>query len=200
MISKRISKTFRNESGMTSLEAVIGTMVFVMLFCALMDLMLLSNRFSTLTDTGKELARTLSVQGGALEVKPDGYASNYYTISRLTQLTERNMKSAGFNTGEWEVLLEYDQFYDETDPSNPHSEHLDTLQNLRIMYSNGTDVEYVPTPKIDYLSDFRLKIHATYNWKFLGLVMPVQNTNIVVTMPGMSEWKYNYDYWPSETG
>ena len=199
MFLGKIRKRLKDESGMTSLEAVIGTLIFLMLFCALIDLILLSNQFSTLTDTGKEVARTLSVQGGALELKPEGYASNYYTVERLSFLTTRNMRSAGFEDGDWRVVVEYDQYYDETDPDNPHSVQLADLQAMTMIGYESGAISYQPTPKIDYLSSFRVKIYATYRWKFLKMFLPVGNSTISVTMPGMSEWKYNYDAWASET-
>lgn len=199
MFLERIRKRVGDESGMTSLEAVIGTLIFLMLFCALLDLILLSNQFSTLTDTGKEVARTLSVQGGALELKPEGYASNYYTVDRLSFLTTRNMRSAGFEDGDWSVVVEYDQYYDETDPDNPHSVQLADLQSMTMVGYDGTSISYQPTPKLDYLSNFRVKIYARYHWKFIRMFLPVGTSSISVTMPGMSEWKYNYDAWASET-
>lgn len=194
-INKRLKDKLKENKGLTSLEAVIGTMIFIVVFLAILDLITLSNRFSTLTDTGKDVARTLSVQGGALEEKPEGYASNYYTIGRLKTLTERNMQAAGFSDDDWSVIIEYDQYYDETDPNNPHSEMLSEFQQMTIMNSEG----YQATPKIDYLSNFRVIIKAKYHWKFLSVAIPTATSNISVTMPGVSEWKYNYDAWPSET-
>lgn len=193
-----INNKIKNSDGMTSLEAVIGTLIFLMLFCALLDLIMLSNQFSTLTDTGKEVARTLSVQGGALEEKPSGYASNYYTIERLSSLTQRNMRSAGFKDCDWSVVVEYDQYYDETDPDNPHSVQLPDVQRMTMISYDGAEMSYQATPKIDYLSDFSVKIYAQYEWKFLKVFFHNRKSSISVTMPGVSEWKYNYDAWPSE--
>lgn len=195
-IRDQIKKRLKDEEGLTSLEAVIGTLIFIMVFVTLMDLMLLSNRFSTLTDTGKDIARTLSVQGGALDEKPVGYASNYYTIDKLSTLTKRNMQAAGFDDEDWYVVVEYDHYYDESEPDNPQSVELSEFQQMTIMKSDGT---YQATPKIDYLSNFRVIIHAKYKWNFIRLLFPVKSAGMSVTMPGMSEWKYNYDAWPSET-
>lgn len=182
------------KKGITSLEAVIGTLAFLLLFCAVLDLMILSNQYSTLTDTGKELARTLSVQGGALEAKPAGYTSNYYNITQLEDLISQNMRAAGLKDGNWRVDVEYTKVYDDE-----KKQSVDSNATQTIIGFNGTTLKHAPTLKIDYLSNFTLKIYAKYDWVFLQSFIPNRSTTLNISMPGTSEWKYNYDAWESET-
>lgn len=182
------------KKGITSFEAVIGTLIFLFLFCAVCDLLMLSNQYSTLTDTGKELARTISVQGGALETKPAGYASNYYNITQLEALVAENMRTAGFDDGDWLISIDYTKYYD--DESKESKDYTGSGQN--IIGFNDTTLTHSPTLKIDYLSNFTLKIMAKYHWRFLQSFIPDRTTTLTVTMPGTSEWKYNYDAWESE--
>ena len=182
------------KKGITSIEAVIGTLIFLALFCAACDLIMLSNRYAAITDVGKELARTISVQGGALVDKPGGYASNYYTISQLQSMVDENMKAAGFCDGEYLIGIRYTRIYDDT-----IEESKDYENSQKIIYFDDTNtLQADPTMKIDYLSNFTLVVMGEYDWKFLTPFLPDKTTSLSVSMPGTSEWKYNYDAWESE--
>ena len=182
------------KKGVTSIEAVIGTLIFLFAFCATCDLITLSNRYSSLTDTGKELARTISVQGGALATAPGGYASNYYTITQIQSMVEKQMDAAGFDPGDYVVTIDYEGIYeDATEESKEYKE------TQKIIYFDDTGaLQATPTLKIDYLSNFTLKITAKYKWRFMSTFIPDRTTYLTVSMPGTSEWKYNYDAWESE--
>ena len=186
---KRLKK-----KGITSIEAVIGTIIFLFIFCATCDLITLSNRYSSLTDTGKELARTISVQGGALASKPGGYASNYYTISQIQNMVSEQMEAAGFEPGSYAVSIDYTMIYNDTTEA---SENYDQSQTI-IYFDDTGALQATPTQKIDYLSDFTLKITARYKWLFMSTFIPNRVTYLTISMPGTSEWKYNYDAWASE--
>ena len=184
----------KRKKGITSLEAVIGTLIFLMVFVAVLDALTLYNKNSALSETGKELARTLSVQGGALDSKPAGYASNYYTIDQLAGFVNDNMKIAGFDGGDWQVSIRYTKIYDET--AN-HS--VDYTGTQRIIWGEaGQLTGCSATEKIDYLSNFSVIIKAKFKWKFLQAFMGDRASTISISMPGTSEWKYDYDYWDSE--
>lgn len=193
-MNKFINKLRQRKKGVTSIEAVIGTLIFLFAFCATCDLITLSNRYSSLTDTGKELARTLSVQGGALATKPGGYASNYYAISQIQNMVEEQMDAAGFEPGSYVVTVDYERIYDDT---VEESKDYDRSQNIIYFDDTGT-LQAQPTLKIDYLSNFTLKITAKYKWKFMSSFIPDRTTYLTISMPGTSEWKYNYDAWESE--
>lgn len=184
----------RKRSGEIMLTAVLGTMVFIIVFCGVCDLILLSNRNSLLTDVGKEIARTLSVQGGCLETKPQGFASNYYNISELSRLVQRNMEAAGFEDGEWNVGVKYTRYYND---STSQSEDT-TAAHTILGFDDAGNYYYAPTLKIDYLSDFTVTITGQYDWNFLKFIIGNKTSTLVIPLPGMSEFKYNYDAWQSE--
>lgn len=185
----------KKKRGSIVIEAVMGTMVAIVVFCAICDLVILSNRNSTMTDTAKELARTISVQGGALDTKPAGFASNYYTMSELAQMIEANMEAAGFRDEDYRISIQYTRIYD--DDTN---EAQDTDGTQVIMgFDDDGNFYYSPTLKIDYLSNFTITVESAYQWIFLGFLTGGDVTKLTVSMPGTSEFKYNYDYWPSET-
>lgn len=190
-ILKKVKKKSPASSLLTS---VVGIMTFLVVFCAVCDLVVLSHQNSMLTDTGKEIARTLSVQGGSLDTKPVGFASNYYPISELSTLVKRNMEMAGFRDKEWAVEVSYTRYYDDTTET---SVDVDTKHVIMGFDDTGA-YYYVPTLKIDYLSDFTVTVTGTYDWKFLSAILGKRSSTLSVPLPGMSEFKYNYDAWPSE--
>ncbi len=191
-IRKKVKQTKR---GAIFLEAVLGCLIILFVFCAVCDLIMMSNRNSTITDTCKELARTISVQGGALDTKPEGFASNYYTISDLSKHIRQNMEMMGFKDGEWSVSIIYTRIYDDDTNESKDS----TAQQVLIGFDTDGNEYYAPTMKIDYLSNFTVVMEAQYKWAFLRSFFNKKASTLRVSLPGTSEFKYNYDYWPSET-
>lgn len=193
--NRLVNKLKQTKRGAIFLEAVLGSLIILLVFCAICDLVMLSNRNSTITDTCKELARTISVQGGALDTKPEGFASNYYTISDLSKMIHENMQSMGFKDNEWSVSVVYTRVYnDETNESEDS-----TAQQVIIGFDTDGNEYFAPTLKIDYLSNFTVKMEAEYKWPFLRAFFNKKSSTLRVSLPGTSEFKYNYDYWPSET-
>lgn len=193
--NRLVNKLKQTKRGAIFLEAVLGSLIILLVFCAICDLVMLSNRNSTITDTCKELARTISVQGGALDTKPEGFASNYYTISDLSKMIHENMQTMGFKDNEWSVSVVYTRVYnDETNESEDS-----TAQQVIIGFDTDGNEYFAPTLKIDYLSNFTVKMEAEYKWPFLRAFFNKKSSTLRVSLPGTSEFKYNYDYWPSET-
>lgn len=193
--NKLVNKLKQTKRGAIFLEAVLGSLIILFVFCAVCDLVMLSNRNSTITDTCKELARTISVQGGALDTKPEGFASNYYTISDLSKMIHENMQAMGFKDNEWSVSVAYTRIYNDDTNESEDS----TAQQVIIGFDTDGNDYFAPTLKIDYLSNFTVKMEAEYKWPFLRAFINKKASTLRVSLPGTSEFKYNYDYWPSET-
>lgn len=193
--NKLVNKLKQSKRGAIFLEAVLGSLIILFVFCAVCDLVMLSNRNSTITDTCKELARTISVQGGALDTKPEGFASNYYTISDLSKMIHENMQAMGFKDNEWSVSVAYTRIYNDDTNESEDS----TAQQVIIGFDTDGNDYFAPTLKIDYLSNFTVKMEAEYKWPFLRAFINKKASTLRVSLPGTSEFKYNYDYWPSET-
>lgn len=196
MLKKIKEKLKARKKGVTSLEVVIGTVIFLMCFAALLDMLILSNRYSVMNNTAKELARTLSVQGGALTKKPGAYTSNYYTIDQLAANIRANMKAAGFDDGEYTVMIEADREFNDNE-----TVIYDAAKCFGIVgFTDSKEFRYAPTKKLDYLSRFDVRICAKYEWRALPSFIGARTSMMQVSMPGLSEWKYNYDKWESESG
>ena len=92
-LSIKLKKFKKDERGVTSYEVAIACIIFIILFSAFVDVIQLAHAHITTTTVAKDLARTLSVQGGVWEDAPEGYTENYYTLSDLQQLVDAEIIS-----------------------------------------------------------------------------------------------------------
>ena len=183
------------KKGLTSIEVIIGTLAFLLVFVSICDFLVLSNRYTSITDTAKEITRTISVQGGSLDVKPAAYQGNYYNIQQLGKIIKRQMNGMGFQDDEYAVYVKYTKIYnDETE----ESEEVDEEEKIIGKKPDGTYGVITQTKKIDYLSDFTVRISAIYKWPFTQSTLRLKPAQIDIRMPGLSEWRYNYDGWTDE--
>lgn len=191
-----MQKKIKKKKGLTTLETCIGGLIFILVFAAILDFIMVSHRYLSLTDTAKEMARIISVQGGSLKTKPAAYSGNYYTSKELGTVFKKQMNDMGFADGEYSLYITYTNVFD--DITNDVKEKNST----ELILGTDTDGSYKvnPTEKIEYLNDFSLKIIAEYQWPFLGAVTKSRKSFLQVSMPGLSEWRYKYDGWNSERG
>ena len=184
------------KKGLSAIETCMGTLIFIIAFVDICDFLIISNRYLSLTDTTKELARTLSVQGGSLTLKPGAYTSNYYNIEELAYNVKKQMNGMGFKDGEYDVYLTYTKIFD--DAANA-SINVSGSEKIIGTKPDGTYGVVKETQKIEYLSDFSVSITARYDWPFINSVIRRDPSYITVSMPGVSEWRYGFDGWESET-
>lgn len=184
------------KKGVMSLQAVIGLLLAVILVAVLADMLTLTNRYMSLHDTVKELSRTMAVQGGCMATKPDGYPNNYYDAVTLSKLVDKSMKIGGFKGNDYKVTVTYTKF--DTNATTGKIENDGTYSKDFLVCTDGTQYVY-PTDKIDYLNDFNVTISAEYNWIFSRFAIGQKPIIIKSSAPGVSEWKYDYDIWDSES-
>lgn len=183
------------KNGFTTIEVVIGSLIFLLVFICICDFLVISNRYLMLTDTTKEMARTISVQGGSLKTKEASYAGNYYNIEQLSKIFQKQMNGMGFHDDEYALYITYTKIFD--DESN-ESKEVTLEEEILGKTAGGTYGVIKPTQKIDYLSDFKVTVKAVYTWPFTRSVFKLKPTMITISMPGLSEWRYSYDGWESE--
>lgn len=188
-------KKQQTKKGLASIEVVIGMILFIIVFASICDFLVISNRYASLTDTAKELARTISVQGGSLDVKPGAYSANYYNIQELGLIVKKQMNGMGFTDDEYSVYIEYTKIYDN---ENKETKEVDYEEKIIGEKADGTYGVIKATERIEYLSDFTLKIEASYNWPFTKSTLRLKPATLRIQMPGLSEWRYNYDGWTEE--
>lgn len=195
-ISHFLEKIKSKKKGLSAIETCLGMIIFLIAFVGICDFLIISNRYLSLTDTTKELARTLSVQGGSLTYKPGSYSSNYYNIDELSYNIKKQMNGMGFKDGEYDVYLTYTKIYD--DATNK-SKEVSGSEKIIGTKDDGTYGVIKETQKIEYLSDFTVSITARYDWPFINSVIELKPLFLTVSMPGVSEWRYGFDGWESET-
>lgn len=192
---KKINEKLKHvKSGMLSLESVIGLLLFIVLLAILLDMLTLSNRYMSIHDTAKELARTMAVQGGALERIPDGYPNNYYNSTDLANLVDKSMKISGFSGNDYRVYVSYSKY----ESDNTGKVISDDTYNKDFMVVRDGVMTVQETDQIDYLNDFTVTIVGKYDWVFSKLSLGLPAANLKISAPGVSEWKYDYDHWESE--
>lgn len=175
-IKKKLWDFRKSKAGMTTIEVVIACIIFLYTACFAIDLIFISYKHNCMTSIAKELARTLSVQGGACEEAPEGYKTNYYyTKDELLAMVEDNFRSYGYSNDKLSITVEAgDKVYD--------------FKNLDL-----TEI------KIDYLETFKVNMSLGFSWDTFNLIAPgTLDGTLNVQVPGVSEWKYDYGNWSNE--
>ena len=164
----------RNEKGMSTIEIIIGVIIFLMLFCLLFDLFTIMWKFSVIAHTNTQVARIVGLQGGALTSAPDGYPggdANYITINELNDIVSNKFKAAWIKDEEWEMKI-----------------------------GNGSiGKKGIKPAKHDYMEDFTVETKVDYEWTMISNFIPGNLKQTATSRrPAMGEWKYNYDEWIGE--
>lgn len=175
-----VKNFWKDESGITSYEVAIACIIFIFIFSAMVDVVILSNAQISATTVSKELARTLSVQGGVWDQAPAGYTENYYNTEKLQELVQNLLIEQGFEEDGWAVYIK--------------PEGQDEYYATPLLTENST-----ATYTADYLSHFQVKLQATYKWELYSQITGREvKSKIKVAMPCLSEWKYDYGDWAGE--
>ena len=182
----------KKKRGLLSLHGIVSMLLLIVLLSALLDMLVLSNRYMSLHDTVKELARTMAVQGGSRDMKPEGYPNNSYDSVELGRLISRSMQAGGFNGSEYTVYVEYTNFEKGTDGTKDRS------YRKPFLFMKDGALTVKETDEIDYLHGFSVTIEASYNWIFTKYLFGLPAAKLTASAPGISEWKYDYDNWESD--
>lgn len=174
IMQKSIYK-LKEKKGVSTIEIVIGMLIFLIALCFLTDLLMLLWKFSVIGHTTTQVARLTGIQGGALTSSPPSWPggnANYTTISDVQGIVEDKFQSAGIASNEWNMSIERGS-----------------------IGSGGTKA----SERIDYTENFEVVTTVDYRWDFVSNILPIDlNQTITAKRPAMSEWKYNYDNWEGE--
>lgn len=170
LLKKRIKDIREEKGGATAIEVVIGVLIFLLVFCALFDLLVLSWRFAVISQTTTHVARTVGLQGGIMASAPGGFpggSEQYVTSSQLKANVERNFAAASILPGEYSVTV------------------------------NG--VEIGGNVDIDYREFADIRTEVDYTWEALSNFFPGDlSSQVYSKRVAMSEFKYRYDNWVGE--
>lgn len=170
LLKKRIKQIREDNGGATAIEIVIGVLIFLLVFCAILDLLVLSWRFAIVSQTTTHVARTVGLQGGIMASAPDGFpggSEQYVTSSQLKANIEKNFAAASILPGEYSVTV------------------------------NG--VEVGGSVDIDYREFADIRTEVDYTWEALSNFFPGDlSSQVYSKRVAMSEFKYRYDSWVGE--
>lgn len=175
-INSKLTKLKKDKKGVMAIEIVIGMFMLLMILCFMMDLLILSWKFSVISQINSKVARQAGIQGGVLAKAPDGYPggdSAYTDINELYSIVRETFENAGIEESEWRLYID--------------GKHV---------LGSGTKVA---SRRIEYRESFQTKIEVTYSWDFISNFIPGTLTNTISSKrPTISEWKYDYDSWIGE--
>lgn len=164
-----------NKKGSSTIEIVIGLMMFILVLGFLLDLIMLTWKFNVIGQTNTQIARIASIQGGVQTSAPYSYPggdSNYVNIYQMQSIIKDKFDSSGIEPNNWTA----------------------NIGNGKISSSYA-----YPSSPYDYKTSFNTSISVTYTWEYMSRMLPGTFTqNITSKRPAMSEWKYNYDSWFGE--
>ena len=152
------------------MEIVVGILIFIVLLCALFDLLILSWKFAVISQTSSNVARVVGLQGGAASSAPHGFPGgngSYVNAATLRGNVDDIFARGDIATSEYRFTL------------------------------NGTPLG---SPlEVDYRGLIEVNVEVDYQWKFLSGVLPINpQSRISTRRVAMSEFKYRYDSWIGE--
>lgn len=142
----------KDKNGAGAIEQTIILFIFVILFCFVYDIILVSYRQFAISEVSNKVTRLIALQGGVLTTKPLGYqdesGETYKTREDIIDSLEKYLINLDSN-----------------------------LQHVYVKNEKtGKEVDLMDNPipiKIDYKQKFHITIEYTYNWDLTKNVVPV---------------------------
>lgn len=104
----RSIENIKNKKGYSTFEAVIISLIMIMVLGFLVDLAIISWKFNFVSQTNSYIARTVGQQSGIKTKAPDGFPGEdkaYITSQELYSGLQRDFRSAGFDLDKWNVYV-----------------------------------------------------------------------------------------------
>lgn len=168
MLYRNHEEKKNSEQGASAIEFVIGSLIFVILFAAFLDVLVLTWKFTVVSQSTSNVARVSGLQGGLLSSRPEGFPGNsYVTASSMKHTVKEMYNSSGIRDNDWTVTV--------------NGSNLGVP--IKVDYRNQILVK----------TEMRYKWHF-----LSALVPGELNSKVNVARVSMSEFKYRYDSWEGE--
>lgn len=173
---RQLKARMKSKKGSSVLEFAFGLLTFVMLFSFAVDIIMITQKQYTVSQTANQLVRQISVQGGVKPSAPSGYPGGnraYMDSREMNTLLKQKLNGLGIKDDEWSMKLEG---FDRAGYPTASSQ-----------LSNSTNVE------VDYQDVFEFEIQYKYKWNIMGQLVPMmKGTNTAVqSRSATSEFKYS---------
>ena len=178
IIAKFSKKLKKDNKGSIIIEAIVGVMLMLGIFCFLFDLLFVIWKSSTVAQLATTVARQAGIQGGYLNKAPAGFPGGdnaYVSLGEVIKQIDNQLTSSGIPSDKWQLKI-----------------------NGRT-YTSSTSGS-ASTGEIDQKEEIRVSLVVENNWKMTSSYIPAINpTNIIsANRTTLSEWKYNFDDWENE--
>lgn len=173
---RQLKQKMKSKKGSSVLEFAFGLLTFVLLFAFAVDIIMITQKQYTVSQTANQLVRQISVQGGVNASAPTGYPGGnqaYMDAREMKTLLQQKMSGSGISADKWS--MELDGF--------DRSGNLIASSPL----TNATNFE------VDYQDLFEFEIEYKYEWTIMGQLVPAmggENT-AVQRRSATSEFKYS---------
>ena len=182
MLSK-IRKKLKETKGISSLEFVIGFLIFVILFSFLFDFFFIAYRQHQVSRLTTDITREIAIQSGIKNKTPTNYPGgdkNYITTAEAYDTISKYMNAIGVKDYTVTVSLK--------DRNS----------------STSTAKTFILTRDIGgYNTDYRGEVSVSINYKFKwglwrSFVPTIQEGERTVTRTAFGEYKHDYSSWKGE--
>lgn len=168
-----VDRLKKDKRGALAIEIAIGIFMFLIIVCAMMDVLILTWKFQVISQTNSFVARTAALQGGVLYSAPEGFPGGdaaYISVSEMNAKIKDNFQKAGIESGDYVVTV------------------------------NGSSISAgAATGEIDYREPIQTEIRVKYKWAMLSNFIPGNIENWISSKrSALSEFKYRYDSWQGE--
>lgn len=173
---RQLRAKMKSKKGSSVLEFVFGLLTFVMLFSFAVDIIMITQKQYTVSQTANQLVRQISVQGGVKPSAPSGYPGGnraYMDSREMNTLLKQKLNGLGITDDEWSMKVEG---FDRSGYPIASSQ-----------LSNATNLE------VDYQDVFEFEIEYEYEWNIMGQIVPAMNgkNTAVQRRSATSEFKYS---------
>ena len=103
-IKNKTARTLKNSKGVTSLEAVIGLIIVIIVIAGIVDFSNTNVQLSNISTVTDYMSRIVSEQGGISNSKPKNYYDEVYTTSQQAfQYVSSHLRNNGVE--EWSLII-----------------------------------------------------------------------------------------------
>lgn len=176
MSLKKSVKKLKSKKGATMIEFTISMLIFLVVFSAGFDFVMLGYKYMNVSSYANDLVRTMSVQGGAASSAPRGFqggSSAYKTLNNIVSEKNAFTKTIGAQNGDLKVYVNYD---DGTGTRRRYN--LESITGFTVRYLMPFEIEVEYTPTLEMLGNYGFSL----------------NNRVKVVKAGISEYVQNYEY------
>jgi|SRR5690625_57324 len=144
---KRFVKRLNNKKGFGSIEIVISAMIVIMMVAGLIDMIQITGRLETASQSIGYVSRVVQKQGGVQPNRIPNYQGKYTTSSTLYENIREMMYVNGIGEDDWVIYI--------TANGNTHTLDPETR-----------------VPLVDYGNRIHITLRVNFRWNILASMFP----------------------------